>query len=506
MKLSINTEQVTKMREEAAAEAEVAATESVKAKKDLEVHHGKLGGIATFNMHLMPEKMLRLYEQQILWMKEYSLVNEVFAIVFKEGTAHKSDSDELVIGCYLPATNTVAIYCGSIMQHAIKTIKDGGDTSLTTNLWLQMLLTLGHELAHSMDDEFQPDEESANQIADDSLTAIAKKFDTNFPAPDQLGVFSDPLRTYIDGLRKVDDAENQKQVQMYDQQLIWTDDMGNVIKDMQEFLKLVAAEDGDSTDASWCSQVQEAPPIAANHQTTIIQPITSAVPAVTTLSPVTDVTPDNTGFATESVEYPLFEPNPIADPATTFQQPVTTAVEYPVYEITDDMFKESVRIILMRTYIHIFSKCGFAGTSFTNPAGVLEPINLTDIPNADKIIIALDTVNSQGQVIKKAPFMTPLPGETRPAGTIKGILYKNGALPAYSLYINPGDGSCMEVKLIPMNPNKCKPNTQELSAWALRAQAGHSIGLIMVNGEMTKRIETAPGQDLTKAYYGPAFN
>ena len=105
---------------------------------------------------------------------------------------------------------------------------------------------------------------------------------------------------------------------------------------------------------------------------------------------------------------------------------------------------------------------------FTVPGAIVEPVDLSDIPNISQIIVGMDTMNERGQVVRKQPLLN---------GThVKGLLSQRDRLPEYILYTNHGDGVERVRLFIAQNPNKMKNGA--LSQWAQRARNGERIALL----------------------------
>ena len=127
-------------------------------------------------------------------------------------------------------------------------------------------------------------------------------------------------------------------------------------------------------------------------------------------------------------------------------------------------------------YQHMFNKCGWAQVQtpqgvtwrFTVPGAIMEPVDLSHIPNVGQFIVAMDTLNERGQYMKRVPLVN---------GTaVKGLLSKQAGLPEYILYTNHGDGVERIRLFIAQNPDKIKNGS--LSQWAQAARAGNRYALL----------------------------
>lgn len=149
-----------------------------------------------------------------------------------------------------------------------------------------------------------------------------------------------------------------------------------------------------------------------------------------------------------------------------------------------------VKTVYMRIYIHVFTKCGFnpnAPASFDNPGAVYDPISIADIPNANKVFLAMDVTDELGKPLKDVAI----------TDQIKGQVFSKSGLPGYWLWLNV-NGFKVKRALVPQNPNKTKPDGSP-TVMAGRVRQGYAAMWVIADGygeadsEMKVKIETAPG-------------
>ena len=525
MKFTISNEALEKAKSQPEPGPKPVAPETVA------VHavHGELEGVASFNHQLLPNKLLNLYEAGLKYLFGNWPDVEVKAIFFKDERAENL-SGEIVGGTWIPEADAAVVFLQSVLDINWKrTMEPGNESSPVTNLWLGLLMTLFHEVAHSITADDMPENER-EEFADEVAMYLARSFNIEADK-DDLGCLTADLKSRIDGIRETDSEHSKRVVMLYDQGYVWMNDRGDTVRDLREFMRLVdTSNTSDMSEErleSWRRPVSDAMPIKVYDRKAI-----TATTASSALGPLQfDGTDDFNASGAIPEQYMGMMPGPMeqSTPAMTaptsdvhispgftvggqYQAPqpqqAQATAEAPPHNLTAEEISSIVKTVLMRLYIHIFSKCGFALTHFNNPYGVLEPLSIADIPNADKVFVALDTANAAGQFIKKAPIFRSIEGETRPAGCIKGTVGKNTNLPMYHLYVNKGDGILRRIAFLPQNPNKTKGDGA-LSSWAQAAQRGHCIAMLMVEGpegsKLTTKIETMPGGNLLEASYGPAL-
>jgi len=196
------------------------------------------------------------------------------------------------------------------------------------------------------------------------------------------------------------------------------------------------------------------------------------------------------------------------NPVTAFMaggaQPVTVAPgagrtfahEAPQQIAPHGLSVEEQKLIMktvnMRLFTHIFTKCGFnpmAPSSFENAGAVYEPVPIGDIPNVNKLIVAMDTTNPDGSAAKKVPVTTFL----------KGVVFSKTGLPGYWMWLNI-NGWLLKRTFVPQNPNKTNANGATAMAQAVRR--GEAIAWMIADGAtgqtlMKAKVACAPGGPIT---------
>ena len=161
------------------------------------------------------------------------------------------------------------------------------------------------------------------------------------------------------------------------------------------------------------------------------------------------------------------------------------ALNIPIAEIM-----AIIQTVYMRVYTHLFTKCGFnpvAPTTFDNPDAVYEPIHIGDIPNANKVFLAMDITDQAGARQDKVAIIDQ----------IKGQRFKKSGLPGYWLWLNV-NGKKRKRCLVPQNPNKIQTNGSP-TVMAGRVRQGWAVMWVIADGingaqsEMKVKIETQPG-------------
>jgi len=196
--------------------------------------------------------------------------------------------------------------------------------------------------------------------------------------------------------------------------------------------------------------------------------------------------------------------NPVAAFMAGGAQPVTVAPgtgrtfahEAPQQIAPHGLSVEEQKLVMktvnMRLFTHIFTKCGFnpmAPSSFENAGAVFEPVPIGDIPNVNKIIVAMDITNPDGSAAKKVPVTTFL----------KGVVFSKTGLPGYWMWINV-NGWLLKRTFVPQNPNKEKNGV--LTAGAQAVRRGEAWAWMIADGAagqtlMKAKVACAPGGPIT---------
>jgi hypothetical protein len=173
------------------------------------------------------------------------------------------------------------------------------------------------------------------------------------------------------------------------------------------------------------------------------------------------------------------ETGPVQAPANqypggrgTYNQVLRT--DLPNHNFTPEKIRSMMEQLMHTLYAHIFNKCGYrvmASPAFDDAQkwAILEPVNVSDIPDMDKFLIAADVHDvSTNDTKKKVPVEN---------GMVSGKCTKKGGWPSYTLYLNCNG---LEIKriILPQNPWKLD-DAGAYSRPAKDAQAGATIAWIM---------------------------
>ena len=147
--------------------------------------------------------------------------------------------------------------------------------------------------------------------------------------------------------------------------------------------------------------------------------------------------------------------------------------------------KATAEHVLRTLFWHVVNKCEFnTEGGWNNPYAILEPVNITNIPNATQLFTHMTTVDDNGIAISKTPCN----------GFIKGKLSKQQLLPMYELYLNI-NGEMHKRTFIVQNPNK-KGADGNFTNWAIKARSGHVIMMLLED----KKPTDPPGKNNMRAY------
>jgi len=140
----------------------------------------------------------------------------------------------------------------------------------------------------------------------------------------------------------------------------------------------------------------------------------------------------------------------------------------PVPEASEVGKLDMLRNIYTRLAEHAHQVCGFSNGTFTNPAGVMTPLELTEEEKASNLILGSKTTLADGS-IGYADAKN---------GKIYGLLFCQGTLPAYDLLVNWA-GTARKVRIV-------MQNAQKNSEYALRARSGERIAWVIDADEEDK--------------------
>lgn len=221
------------------------------------------------------------------------------------------------------------------------------------------------------------------------------------------------------------------------------------------------------------------------------------------------------GATTQPVPIPAAAPVQTVAPAQTTPLPIVgggAPQQVPNQLVNHNLSKEEIEQciyeIVMACYTHIFTKCGFMpgqDLGFTQVNNIMTPVPVAHILNADKILVAIDTADMQGQVAKHRDVWVGT--QMCAAGMVQGLAVKEGHLPIYRFYFNI-NGQEVQRSLMPQNPNKVyevgHAKAGQFKAWALLAQQGNAIAMLSDGSKPKIKILTPPGSAIGHPSIGGA--
>ena len=159
------------------------------------------------------------------------------------------------------------------------------------------------------------------------------------------------------------------------------------------------------------------------------------------------------------------QPETVATPRpSTVENPQPTT--YPPNNLSVEMIQMAMKATYQMLYHHIFTKCGWQQNPadgrffFSNPAAVLEPVDLSGIfaqLGVSNLIMEYDTVNAQGQ-----------PAGEAFGNFVRGHVTSKAGLPRYTLYLNI-NGHRIRRDFIPQNVNTSSPSAAEAAGGSMIA-------------------------------------
>jgi len=381
----------------------------------------------------------------------------------------------------------------------------------STVLWYELLLSLGHELHHMLM-EYLPFEEhysnnvealqigpkynciTAEKWSKKQILALGFEYDINPPEEWGTGIteddmLSEQLSNWQHVLPDIDEPWAARQQEMIDRNITWLDN------DVSPEITLDKFSDWQAVEGNWTipiwkvkleekssevtaveAEIVEEEKVATTEQSEPIEEEIEAEPVVdveyedvyVAVKPGEDVGEDveyeDVYVAVQPGEEVVGETAPILYEKP---EPVPEFMTNPIVNPTLQGMKIAMYHTFMAVYKHIFDKCGWTegvnGFSFTNTSGVYEELNLSAIPGVERIV-----VNYVGP--NKA--ITP----TWPDGTITGVVFVNGTIPAVKLGIRTTSGKILTYTAVAQNPMKD-------SSWGKSAKAGVKSLIIFKNDD-----------------------
>lgn len=247
-------------------------------------------------------------------------------------------------------------------------------------------------------------------------------------------------------------------------------------------------EDTDmGVDPGWDEPVEDfAPP--GWHTGPVNTPAPSA-PVVTPTAPTQVVTPNPAGGFVSPVIAAQNQPVQTNAQEQSNMPKYIGPVNLPIEEI-----KAIIKEVTMRLYNHVFTKCGFnpfnpqAPGGFENGGAIYDPVSIADIPNANKVFVAMDITDRAGTKQNDVPI----------TGHISGQVFKNSQIPGYWVWVNV-NGYKVKRSIVPQNMNKMKEDGSGLKQYAIYARQGWCVMWVIQDkygnykSEMKAKIECQPG-------------
>ena len=495
------------------------------------------GGISIFNTQLISAKLLHIIEYIFTVMEPDS---GLFSLIM-DGDGKPIQGKEPVMAMLFPdsksAVFNLKFHFAEAQSIVTKDVKNR--MSLRAMLWYNLLISIFHEIHHSKlllasdvvvkwTDEL---EEEATTFARGRIIDLAKVCSIEMPTNDEEPLFVMGFEIWRQELEKSKSKAKYVKFQkrLYDENIICSttleDDEIIDIHSFREFLRQGCDTKEEREDASWNA---EATSIYV-HKTDMTSPDGAIIMEKQEIKP-----PGSIREAIEDGDYDNEDMEPpdgivVVDspgPASNVYQPGAAAIISPnsqpfVNPVMANMGTEGiitptagqpagapaaietaptldiplpetlaiVKMVYMRIYTHLFTKCGFnptSGTSFDNPDAVYEPIHIGDIPNANKVFLAQDITNIAGARQDKVPIIDQ----------IKGQRFKKSGLPGYWLWLNV-NGSKRKRCVVPQNPNKIKNGAP--TTMSARVRQGWAVMWVIADGingaesEMKVKVETQPG-------------
>jgi hypothetical protein len=489
-------------------------------------------GVALHGADLVSPKMINVFEEILKLYPE----NKLYSIIISEDDVKDADGDA-TFGGYYKQTGTIVIDLTHHFEDAANRVweeKDKCNMSLRCYLWINLLQTFLHELAHcihageGIDPESEESENKAKE-AQEKVYELAKTIDIEVPNPEDEPFLGPMVLEFERDLHEVDTEDwAQKQLLMLEEDLVMVDlDVDPPMK-IRTIHQLCREAVGDN-DAAWSIKPQELTVFFSNEPVKENAPLTlneagleqireESLPRIKGTGTVNDIvegepplTTDFTGGAddlyftdTEPTEPAATDnvPPPIESTAAQVLKQTLISEQAKIpgidnlerHNLTADQMIHASYLVFIKIFIHIFTECGYIASQemvndtrlFRNIDAVFDKhIYIGDIPGAKELFVAMETCDANGRKCT-VNIWEPAPGENRQPGYIKGGLTWKEKLPIYSLFLNI-NGKTEKRTLLPANCNKRDDNGL-LTTWARESRAGKWIAMVYKNREITTSI------------------
>jgi hypothetical protein len=504
-------EAIAAQQRRAAAEAQAAAEEAKWGKNRLIICAGEL---AINGVQLLPAKLIGVIQE--IW----KMTNKPFlgSTSFTRDILTDAVSNSKLTGVYDATTKSVVISLHQLWEDCTKPecLQRMG---MAEQVWATLLQVVSHEIVHAV----EPEERACEVRAKDIITTLAQKFDLECPAIVDMGWFAPKLDEWYASIENSDEELHKLQRQMRMEGVPYIFASGKRLSSMRQWFRLYHVERREET--AWDEAVsslilqgaQPTPPAnphvtnaaattiaeAAMTMGTYEMPKMPGVPAAeTTAAGLNDLraqmaalgVPFGDGCSTVTEEgydasaqmpgelnfgeTPNYQPAAQQGQQKQYSGPAPWAMPSSIppqpLEAPIDELRTYTREVMIRAFMAIFGYCGWNGQGgYSDPDFVARtPINVTDIPHVNNILLGLDTV-----VDKRKVYDQPT------QGIIRGFVGKAAKMPQYSLHINHGS-KVVRYSLMPQNPERPGPRGQE-------AKAGAMFGWVTMPGEGDKSVYVA---------------
>jgi len=486
-------------------------------------------GVMIVGSELIGDKLTALLCEAIEMNKASGLASVVI-----RNDGYPRDADGPVFAMTYADTHSFAINLNHCWDRACEIATEGDKyLSFLGVLWINVLSCFGHELDHldlaagdrELYEALRANEEgnkeletAAKETAQTLIMRLALKFDTEIPAPAELGWFGVKWMELHTNEESKDLEWVIKARQMVESGVVYEEPDNDIkITSFREFVKqgydLKGKEDWDQAvscvnlEAHLDAGVEEfkAEPVEAPEIETVELEISAeqeAIEAVEMGGEMPEAAEVQAGtlqaaamfVGAGNAEMPAVEPiaeaptttvplpGPVAAVQAQLQAAAKTATppaphSEPTYtpnNLSNEIISQVMEQVWRTCYHHIFTKCGWQQNPqtgrffFANAAAVLEGINIQHIIQhygADNLIMEYLAINGSGQeVLEKCQ------------GMLRGTTTSRQGLPCYTLFLNLG-GKRFKRTFVAQNPDKLNAQNAYTKT-AAEAGEGHMLAWV----------------------------
>jgi len=456
--------------------------------------HPKLGDIVR-KMILLPDNEHKFSKYTGPAMPNYNYVNRIYF----DGAGYPAGLHGAWVG------HDATINLKECFRTAVVATQERPELSCLALAWHFVLRCVFHELFHAWaehpkvaDPNDEVEEEEAEMFSESQVVLMAMLYDIEMPDMEDMGLLTELFHEAVDEHLEADPTNMWAQIQA---ELFRDGDIYHegtlVIDSYREFVRSISSRDDDyrwgekpaavsaENVAPETPQPPKESPTAPSPAPTPSHPVAPPTPPPTPSSPEVDPTPPAPSVSeAPEVHEPTVTPTeryfddgpPMPEDEEYFEAdrgeimpgpaPVHVVAPQKAFDGPMEEIVSTMQAIYVRLARYMFDKCQWNGQGyFGNPAGVLEPVYVGDLPYAEQLLVSCDSLNHKGQkaerqIIKHA----------------KGTVFSNSKLPAYVLYVNINGKKCKRV-LVPQNADK-------ESKSAKNARNGDRI-VWVINGDMS---------------------